>query len=71
MLESVYNEVLEVINDVEDDEEREAFLSRAAYKYELLSGEVADAWADAQNQIDAVKGRHIARSCLTARLTKS
>ncbi len=50
-LEARYNAVLEMIAAVDDAAEREALYDRAAYKYELLSGEVADAWADAEDAI--------------------
>ncbi|MCD8109317.1 MAG: penicillin-binding protein [Clostridiales bacterium] len=52
-LEGLYYGVLEIIDKVEDAEERAALIDRAAYKYAILADEVVDAWADAQEQIDA------------------
>lgn len=51
-VDSMYNEVYELADSVSDQNIREKLLTRIAYKYELLTGELTDKWA---NAIEAYK----------------
>lgn len=42
-----YNAVLEMVNKVNDVDSKNELLERAAYKYELLSGDVVSKWSEA------------------------
>lgn len=60
-VENKYQKVLETIDAIENTSAQKSFKNRAAYKYELLSGEVKEKWQAviAQEEVNAQKQKDI------------